>query len=105
MEPDDVSISISKWPQYEKELIDKKSEELGDIAKAIISRVRQYKHDERLPLNTEIPKLIVECDKNFQNKIKMVLDDIKGTTQIKDLEFGKGNISVEGFPIKLSIIK
>jgi valyl-tRNA synthetase len=95
------SIHLSEWPK--SELFDKKSKESGEIAVAIISSLRQYKSSKGLPLNSELEKVSIECDDKIQDKLKNVLDDIKSTMKIKNLEFGKGNIEVEGYPVKISI--
>lgn len=82
----DVSIHVSLWPEYEKRLIDKKSEEAGEIAKVVISALRQYKSSRKLPLNAEIKKIVL--DKKLKSKIKPIENDIKGTMKVKEIEYG-----------------
>jgi len=100
----DTDIHFSKFPEFDERLIDKDAEEIGDITVAIISALRQYKNKNALPLNAPLKKLIIECDKKTMKNLKKTLDDIKGTMNIKEIEFGKGEILVEGYKIKLSVI-
>ncbi|MBN2203110.1 MAG: valine--tRNA ligase [Candidatus Aenigmarchaeota archaeon] len=101
----DKSIHISSWPVVEKDLIDDEIESTGDLAVAIISAVRQYKSTNSLALNSEVNKLVIESnDEETKQKIGLVLDDIKGTMNIKEIEFGTGEIDVEGYKIKIKII-
>lgn len=99
----DESIHISKWPEFEKDFIDKEAEDLGSMAVAIISTIRQWKHDNKMALNAELNKLTIDCDKKTQEKLKNVLDDIKGTMKIKEIEFGKAKIPVKGCEIKVAM--
>ena len=38
-----------------------------------------------------------------KKKLKKTLEDIKGTMKVENIDFGKGNIEVEGFKIKLNV--
>lgn len=97
----DVSIHVSPWPKVEK-LIDKKSEEAGELAKVVISALRQFKSSRKLPLNAEIKKIVL--DKKLKSKIKAVENDIKGTMKVKKIEFGKAKeIEIPELKIKLDI--
>jgi len=100
----DFSIHISLWPELEKVFIDKDAEKIGDIAVAIISTLRQYKNKNALSLNAPLEKVIIECDKKTMKNLKKSLSDIRGTMNIKQIKFGKGEIAVEGYKIKLSVI-
>ena len=82
----DVSIHISSWPKYEKKLVDGKSEEIGELAKAIISALRQFKSSRKMALNQELNKIII--DKKLEKKIKLVENDIKGAMKVKEIEYG-----------------
>lgn len=99
----EISIHISKWPEIDKNLIDKNAEEIGDMAVAIISVLRQYKSNKGLPLNAELKKVDIECVESIKKQLKNVLDDIKGAMRIKEISFGKGEIPVEGYNIKLRV--
>ena len=99
----DISIHISSWPDVENELINEEIEEIGDMTVAIISSLRQYKSNKGLALNSPVEKLIIECDENNKKKLENTLDDIKGTMKVKNIEFGKGEIEVEVYKIKISV--
>jgi valyl-tRNA synthetase len=103
LDENDVSIHISSWPEFENEYIDDEIEESGDLAVAIISSLRQYKSSKGLALNSEVEKLTVECDGDTMKKLENTLEDIKGTMKVNNIEFGKGEIEVEGYKIKLSV--
>jgi valyl-tRNA synthetase len=95
----ELSIHTSSWPEPEKG--DKKAEELGNMTKSIIATIRQFKHDNKMALNTELKKVTIKCDKNTSKKIEEIIDEIKGAMQVKKIEFGEGTLQVEGFEIKL----
>jgi len=99
----EISVHVSKWPEFNESLIDKENEEMGDITVAIISAVRQYKNKRGLPLNSPIEKLTIECDNETQKALEDVFDDIKGTVKIKDIEFGKGDLALESYNIKFNV--
>ena len=103
LEENTVSIHISSWPEFESEYIDDEIEESGDLAVAIISSLRQYKSRNGMALNTPIAKLSIECDGEAREKLEKMLEDIKGTMKVENIEFGKGEIDVEGYKIKLGI--
>jgi valyl-tRNA synthetase len=50
----DVSIHTSKWPDFDGKMVDEKAEEIGELAKQIISALRQFKSSRKLALNTEV---------------------------------------------------
>ncbi len=95
------SIHISEWPKVKKEFIDKKAEQAGDIAVAVISEVRKFKASKNMSLKQELKKLIIKIkDKNL---IKPVLDDLKATVHAKTISFeGKADIEC-GSGIKVGI--
>ncbi|MCD6477268.1 MAG: valine--tRNA ligase [Candidatus Aenigmarchaeota archaeon] len=77
----DISIHVSKWP--EKENVEKTN---GDIVIEVISKIRKYKHYNKLPLNSELNKVIIISKED----ISEFKDDIKGALKIKEIEFKKG---------------
>jgi valyl-tRNA synthetase len=99
----DISIHNSSWPEFEKDFIDKGAEETGDMAVSIISAVRQYKSKKGLALNSPFEKLVIECDPKIEKKIKDIFEDIKETVKVKNIEFGKGDIVLENYDIKIGI--
>ena len=96
------SIHISPWPTVNKELIDEKAEKIGDKTIALIAEIRRDKAKRRLPLNTEIKRLIVYAG-NEENAeaIELCRDDIVGACRAKELQIisggGEGK-AVEDFP-------
>ncbi|MEM7820453.1 MAG: class I tRNA ligase family protein, partial [Candidatus Aenigmatarchaeota archaeon] len=97
------SIHLSEWPKPEKTLIDKKAEAAGDAAVAIISAVRTWKHDQKMPLNAPLKQLIVEADDKMQNALRPFLTDIAATTKAEKIEFGVGKIEA-GAGLKFTAI-
>ena len=82
----DESIHISSWPKTEGI---KESKE-GDVAVDIIAAVRQDKSNKKMPLNTPVKELVIDCKEKLDN----VLDDIKGAMKIEKISFGKGDVKV-----------
>jgi valyl-tRNA synthetase len=107
----DNSIHNSKWPEFDESLFDDDAQKVGEVAVAIISAVRQFKSKRGLALNTPVKKLVIECsDKEMapssaieKSMIERVAEDIKGTMKVESLEFGSGEVPVEGYQIKLAI--
>lgn len=86
-----ISVHVSKWPEFDGSLVDEKAEEIGELAKQVISALRQYKSSRKLALNTELKKIIIDCGKETQEKLKQVEADIKGTMKVKDIGYGKAD--------------
>ncbi|MBU3896460.1 MAG: valine--tRNA ligase [Nanoarchaeota archaeon] len=95
-----ISIHVSNWPTiYE---IDDGSKEIGEKAKAIIVAIRQWKNVNKLALNTELASVTIDSEYNFDD----VINDIKGTMKIKEIEIGKAeDIIIPEHHIKLDIVK
>ncbi len=76
------SIHISDWP--EEVMVDEGALEKGELAKDIISALRNWKSDEGLPLNSEIPLVeIVAGDR--RHLLAEIETDIANTLRIKEL--------------------
>ncbi len=88
------SIHISRWPEYNEKLIDKKAETAGDIAVEVIGAIRKQKSEKQLSLKATVKRLIIECNEETRKLIELVLRDIEKTANIKDTEFGKGDIEI-----------
>ena len=92
------SIHISKWPEYNKKLEDKKAEKIGDIAIDIVTAVRQHKTKQQKSLKEPIKVLTIQT----KEKLDEFIDDLKETTKAEKIEFGKGNIKInEDLSIKI----
>ncbi len=98
----EISIHISKWPEVDEQLINEEAEEIGEMAKEIISALRQYKSSRKLALNTELKKITIECDEEAKRKIQQVAPDIKGTMKVKEIEFGKAD-EIEVGKIRINV--
>jgi valyl-tRNA synthetase len=100
----DISIHISQWPCVDQSLVDKEAEEMGDMAVAIISTVRQFKSKKGLALNTPVKLLTIECDEKTKSVVEKLSEDIKGTMKAENIEFGSADTAVEGYEIKVNVL-
>jgi valyl-tRNA synthetase len=98
-----VSVHISEWPKANASLVDKDAEESVDMAVAIIAAIRQYKNKRGLALNAPLDLVSIECEVTLRKKLERTFEDIKGTIKTKDVEFGQGDLEIEGFPIKIGV--
>jgi len=101
----DASIHLSAWPEPAKTDIDKKTEEAGDAAVAVISAVRQWKQANKLPLNAELAELTIEADAKKKAMLKKFLPDIAGTVKAKKTIFGKGETEIADTGMKFTAVK
>ena len=85
------SLHLSQLPSASA--VDKNSLELGSLAVEAISEIRKWKADNKMSLGAEVDLLILYHPK--ADKIKEVVDEIKGTMRIKDLELKKGKLSTQ----------
>jgi valyl-tRNA synthetase len=96
------SIHATKWPTVEKELIDEKTENSGDLIVAVMSEIRRDKAENQKPLNSAIQKLTVYSeDKENIDVLCSAEEDLAGTCKIEKSEVtlakGKGR-EVQGYP-------
>ncbi|MEM2139147.1 MAG: valine--tRNA ligase, partial [Candidatus Woesearchaeota archaeon] len=89
------SIHLSKWPEFNENLIDNLSEEIGTFVINILSEVRKYKSSKKLSLKEEI-NIILECDKETREKLELILNDLKAVCYAKEIDF---NIIDDGIKI------
>jgi len=79
-----------EWPTINGKLMDKEAERAWKLLKEAMSTIRRLKSELRLPLNVEIPKLIVryenEGSKEILDGLKM---DIKEAGKVKHVEILK----------------
>ncbi|MFW9970206.1 MAG: valine--tRNA ligase [Candidatus Odinarchaeota archaeon] len=79
------SIHLEKWPTPYKDL----SEELiekGKLGVEIIKFLRVIKSKIQVPLNQEVPRVIILPESNNENFIESLEEDIKNTIRINKLE-------------------
>ncbi len=98
------SIALESWPEFEERFFDVKAKQAGEIAKSVISALRQWKSRRKLSLKEEISKIVIECDEETKEIIKSAEDVIKGAAHVKQIEFGKAReIEIEG--MKIDVVK
>ncbi|MBI2135893.1 valine--tRNA ligase [Candidatus Woesearchaeota archaeon] len=94
------SIHVSEWPK-ENRLWDAKGDATqnkdavqalaaGNLAIEVISAVRRYKTENKMAMNLEVAGAVIKCKKEDKKLIELVLNDIKNTVKIKEL-----NASIE----------
>ncbi|MDR0912949.1 MAG: valine--tRNA ligase [Methanobrevibacter sp.] len=89
------SIEETQWPKVEKELINREFEENGDFAVGIISEIRRFKSENKLPLNAPLNEVNIYFEnKELLNISKLFENDFKGTLKINNfnLILGKPDI-------------
>ena len=98
------SINNIPWPEYDPNLVDSRSELIGDLALATIAEIRRTKAAKKIPLSEKIENLKL-YSKTHASDLKESLDDIRGTCKIENLEIVEletnEGISVEGQDIKI----
>ncbi|MBN1786141.1 MAG: class I tRNA ligase family protein, partial [Candidatus Methanofastidiosa archaeon] len=77
------SIHNSKWPSNYS--VDEESLKIGRLAKDIITEIRRYKSETGMPLNKEMDKITIFTPHDIFD----VIDDIKGTMNIKEIMVSK----------------
>jgi valyl-tRNA synthetase len=80
------SLQLSPWPKYNSELENEAVENNGDLVMAIMSRVRQDKAENKLPLNAPVKTLdVYSGSAETANVINSVKEDIAGTLKIAEV--------------------
>ena len=98
------SIHLSKWPEFNKKLIDDDIEKVGDLVIKIISEGRKFKSQNQMSLKDELSLLEINADKELQEKLKPVLVDLQNTLKLKEIKFSnKANIDLG--EVKINIKK
>jgi valyl-tRNA synthetase len=79
------SIHISKWPEFDKKLVDEKIEKIGDKFIEILGKVRQIKTKNQKSLKAEI---ILAVEKDDLRILNPVLKDLKAVTSALEIKEG-----------------
>ena len=96
----EVSIHVSAWPRYDGAMIDTESEKAGELAVKIISVVRQYKSERKMPLNTELDAVSIDVAED----ISPVEKDIMSTMKIRKIVCEKvknADIEIDSIRVKV----
>ena len=99
-----TSIHASAWPEADGKLIDDKTERAGDDAVAVMTAVRAWKHDNKMPLNAPLKGITIEAGKDEKNAIEAFLPDIAGATKATKVTFGPGKLEVPGTKLKFTAV-
>ena len=84
------SIHMEHFPIGYKNLSDEKIKQ-GKFVLEIIKNLRTIKAKHGIPLNQEVTRVIILSDKNKQEIINDLKEDIKNTIRIKNLEIYEKN--------------
>ncbi len=87
-----LSIHLSSLP--EKIIEDEESLKIGELLKNVTSEVRKWKISNKLSLGKQITKIEITAKKEEVEKLKLVLDDIKGTNRVNKVVFKEGEFGV-----------
>ena len=103
-----ISVHVLSWPEMicgtEETNLNMQVEKAGELAKQIISTLRQYKSSRQMPLNAEIEKIIIDCNDEDKKYIEMVGEDLRGVMKIKEIIFGKADeIEADGIKIDVEV--
>jgi valyl-tRNA synthetase len=92
-------VTLEKWPEIERNLINKEAEEIGELTKEILAKIRKYKSENSISLGKELDKVKILINEKYRDNLKKVIEDLRGTGKIKQLELEVSN-EVEKFKLK-----
>ncbi|MCX8147597.1 MAG: class I tRNA ligase family protein, partial [Candidatus Woesearchaeota archaeon] len=99
-----ISIHTSKWPEFDKEMIDEDAEKSGDLLVDILGVVRKVKSEKHLTLKAELKKIVIDCDEKHKTLILPVLNDLKAVSNAREIAFGKETKHItENFQLKIGV--
>ncbi|MGC8647832.1 MAG: valine--tRNA ligase [Candidatus Micrarchaeia archaeon] len=93
------SIHIAEWPSKDALKFDERLAQEGEKVYKVALFIRQWKHNQRMPLSGEIRKTTIQGISNE------ALSDLSAAMNIKSVEEGQGAMEVPYTDIKLSIEK
>jgi len=85
------SIHISRWPEFNADLVDEEAEKTGELAIKVIAEVRKYKSLKQLSLKAEIAKVTITGDIKQLNLLEQISRDIKTIGLIQELNLEEGS--------------
>lgn len=95
------SIHISRWP--EPVLTDKKAEKEGEMIKEITSKIRDWKSNRGMSLNSAVNSVQIYGTVSEIKMIKPGSNIIKNTLNIENLEIKSGMPDIEEIPIAVNL--
>jgi len=84
------SIHLSKWPVSKEEFINDEVENIVNVFHEIVSRVRKFKSENSLPLNSEIQFAEITLTEDLLKPLSEASEDLKNVCKIKVLNFKGG---------------
>ena len=82
----DKSIHLSKWPEFNKTLVDEKIENIGDVLVYAIESSRKAKTEKSLSLKAPVKKMVLKA-KITKNEFEMIKQDLIGATKAQEIIF------------------
>ena len=90
--PDPTNFIVkSTWPEPYTQWSNEKAVEKAEILNALMALIRQHKANNNLSMKTEIPKVVISTFADLTD----VLDEIKQTGNIKEIEIKEGDLAIE----------
>ncbi|MFH1448678.1 MAG: valine--tRNA ligase [Candidatus Micrarchaeota archaeon] len=88
------SIHLSTWPEFEQQRVDEGSERAGALANRILSEVRQYKAENKMPLNADLKGAELTLSKEEIGLLKLIEEELLATGRLGKLETKEGEFKV-----------
>jgi len=97
------SIHQESWPEVNPELVDESADEIGKVGAEIISQLRRFKANRKMPLNTPLKSAtIYSISKDTYNQLNILQEDIKGTMRIENLTLQEGKPDVREIVVEVT---
>lgn len=87
---DAKSIHVSSWPTLHEDLLDEKSEAIGDLLVDIVGKVRKYKSSNGMSLREELETITIHGSEPQIHYLRQVEDDLMAVGKIKDVQYEVG---------------
>ncbi len=98
------SIHIASWPEMNKDLIDEKAEEAGDVLVDILSVVRKFKSQKQISLKTPIKELRIHCEDMHKELINEIECDLLTVAKAEKIFYSERvDLTCDHFAIELGI--
>jgi len=98
------SIHLTSWPEFDKTMVNERSEEAGEVFVDILSSVRKYKSHNKVSLKTPITELRIHCEDKHNRLIKDIERDLLSVTHAQKIVYSDNvNLTCDKFAIELGI--